>query len=380
LWRHPRVVWRRILAAWPFVLWIIAIGVVMVLYAGSGQLQGMTGIVDTTSEPIAAIETARLKAIHVTLGQRIAPGDVLVEMDTSLVDASIAQVEAEKLQAESSQTDFERRTLSTVQNFEDAIKSAQFAIQDWKRRMVRDQAELTALETEQARRDDLLEKGWMDATVAHELRPQIAQLRGEIEAYPALVTVEEERLESARRGREDLINSLQLEEGENVRDAIRRRAVSDRAVFEAMRLTAEIQRKGYTLRATRGGVVSRIFHHPGHVVPAGEPILRIVSTKPDFVIGFLPESHLQRVKEKQQVIITRRTAANNRVPGRVVSIAPEVDTLPMPSAVLANQRLRGRRVIVRLEGKHDLIPGETVRVEGTRPSFMSRLRGLFPGS
>jgi HlyD family secretion protein len=368
---------RRVLGSWPFFIWIIAIGTILVLYSGHGRLVGITGIVDTTSDPVAPIETARLISVDVMLGHRVKAGDKLAEMDTALVDAEIAQLDAQIHQFESSMNDFARRTLLMVQDFEDSIKNAQSSMQNFQGQLDHDEAELEALEAEQERRDDLAKRGLIGRTEQNELKPQIAGLSAQLKSYPALIEIERRRLHDARKGKQDLLDSLRLQEAETVQDAIARRAESDRTMLEAARGAVEWQRKAYTLYASRDGVVSRIFHHPGTVIQAGEPVLRVVSESPSMVIGMLPEEHLTKIKSGDRVSVSRQTAQHKRVWAEVLTIAPEVDRLPMRTSPIQGQSVRGRRVILQLEPGHNFIPGETVRIEGTQPSIRQRFDELL---
>ena len=377
LWRHPRVLTRRLINSWPLLVWLAAVIAVVLLYAGHGRLVGITGIVDTTSDPVAPIETARLISVHVTLGQRVKAGDKLADMDTALVDANIAQLDAQIHQFENSMNDFARRTLVMVQNFEDSIKNAQSAMQNFKGELERDAAELKALEAEQERRDVLAKDRLIGRTEQNALKPQIAGLTAQMRSYPSLIEIETRRLLDAERGKQDLLSSLHLQEGETVQEAIARRADSDRAMLEATRSTVEWQRQAYTLTASRDGVVSRIFHHPGTVIKAGEAVLRVVSETPQMVIGFLPEEHLTKIKSGDRVWVCRKNARHAKVWAEVLTIAPEVDRLPMRTSPIQGQAVRGRRLILKLAPGHNFIPGETVRIEGTQPSMSQRFDKLL---
>ncbi len=377
LWKHPRVLTRRILTSWPFFIWLAAIFIILLLYAGHGRLVGITGIVDTTSDPVAPIETARLVEIYVTLGQKVKAGDRLAQLDTGLVDSQIAQIDAQIHQFEGSMNDYGRRTLVMVQDFEDAIKSAESAIESFKGQLGSANAQLQELAIEQARRDKLAEQKLIGKTEQNMLRPQIAGLRAQLESYPRLIDIEERRLRDSQSGKRDLLASLRLRDGESVKEGIARRAESDRTMLQATRSAVEWQRKAYTLYASRDGVVSRIFHHPGTVVPEGDPVLRVVSESPDLVIGLLPEKHLTKVKAGDRVSVCRQDARHNKIWAEVLTIAPEVDRLPMRTSIIQGQAVRGRRLILKLEPGHGFIPGETVRIEGTHPSIRERMSALL---
>ncbi len=373
LWAHPHVLLRRILRSWPAFIWLLCIVGVFYLHQSAAKLSGMAAIVDTTAQPVAPLETARLATIHVVLGQRVNSGAVVASMDTSLVDAQLAQLDAEMFEAESSIGNFERSALSTIKNFEDAINSATASIADLIRRKESASAQLQQLETEQARLDQLFAKKLIDATQANASRPQIAALRNEVNSSPEQISVAEKRLKDALRGQDDLRDSLRLGKGEDIKDAISRRAEAQRKIFDANRNSATIRLRNYTLTATQDAIVSRIMHQPGDVISAGDPIMRLVAAHPTQVIGFLPEVHLAGLKEGASVYVSRPSGIVQPIAATVISIAPEVDTLPAMVSPILGQPLRGRRVIVRLDGPHDLIPGEGVRIDNPTANMITSL-------
>jgi hypothetical protein len=50
----------------------------------------------------------------------------------------------------------------------------------------------------------------------------------------------------------------------------------------------------------------------------------------------------------------------------VESIAPDVRTLPGRISPMSAQAIRGRRIVLQISGKHQLIPGETVKIKAQR--------------
>jgi len=362
----PRLRLVRLKSGWPFLVWLGAVCVLAYLFLFRTQVGTLTGVVDTVAEPVAAIETARLADIMVTIGERVKAGQILAHMDTAVVDAEIQQIDAEIQEAENSIGNFERQTLGTIRTFEDAIKDAQAAIEDLKRQTDRDTALLSQMKEQQSRYDDLFDRKLIDAAAAHALKPSIAALERELEAYPAMMAVEERRLDDSIEARRQLYNSLQLRDGEAIQGALQRRAEDQKAILEAAREARVSRRNTYTLRATRDGIVSRIFHHPGHIVPGGEPILRLIMENSRMVIGFLPEVHLTSILPNQRAYVWRHGGTGDPIPAHVVTIAPEVDNLPARMSPLSTQMLRGRRVIFEIEENHDLVPGETVQIRLAR--------------
>jgi len=379
LWKHPRVLWRRVLSSWPLLVWLIAVVAASLLYVRYGQVDTLEGIVDTTSEPVAPLETSRLRKLHVELGERVEAGKELATMDTSLIDAEYSLQEAQFLQALSSMGRFASRALDQVQAFEQDIQDAKFSLGEVKLQQKRDLAELEELQKQESDLVKLARSGG-GATIKlalYAIQPRIAALKAQTASYPELIKITETRLSDIENGFADLIDSLGIEDAADVRDAIRIRDEFDRKILSAAQENAKLRKEAYTLRATSGGTVSRIFHQPGAVITAGDPVLRVIAKHPKFVIGFLPERNLHSVTNGMCVFVSRRSDRLNRYPATVKSVAPEVDRLPIRTSPILGQTIRGRRLIVEIGDEHDFIPGESVRIEGVRASLRDHFRQLL---
>ena len=357
---------QRLLAYWPFLVWLCVIAVAIHLHYRSSRFGGMAGAVETVAEDVAPLETSRLLSINVELGQRVRPGDVVARMDTSLVDAEIAQVEAAIFEAESSIGDFQRSTLNMLRQFDDDIRDAELALRDLERREERDGAQLAELKQQQQKLEMLYEKKLIGETQVNAMRPKIVALEHEVLGYEGLREIQQRRREAAGAARKDVAASLGLgSESISLKEletAVNQMVNAQKDVLEAGKLAAAIRKQSYTLGAARDGVVSRIFENPGNVVPAGRAVLRLVGEKPSRVVGFLPEIYVTNLKTGLQARVWRQNGKGPRVPAVVASIAPEVQALPGRASPIRGQDLRGRRVILDIQGDHDFIPGETVQV------------------
>jgi HlyD family secretion protein len=119
------------------------------------------------------------------------------------------------------------------------------------------------------------------------------------------------------------------------------------------------------LKASRDGVVSRILLRPGDVVPAGTPIVRIVSPSSNRIYGFIPEPRpAYHLHVGDTALVWRRAHGDRKFRAVVTAIEPEFDPLPGRVSPIQGQPLRGRRVVVDLLEPHDLVPGETVQLSG----------------
>jgi multidrug resistance efflux pump len=370
--RHPRIWLRSLFRGWTFAVWLAAAVLAVYLASMNTQFGEIVGVIETVAGPVAPLETARLSAVHVTIGQRVKTGDIVATLDTALVDAELRVAEVEMAEARDTLSGYQRDMLQMVQKGESAILDAETAMETLKIEQARDAGELAELKQEQRRREELLAKRLISEELASQLRPSIAALEGALAAGPALIRVQERRLELATKERKDMRIWMRVDDSQEVSAAIQDKEKARGAIADAQRDLLELRRKNFTLRATRDGTVSTILHNPGDIVAAGDPVLQVIPLS-DAVAGFLPEIQLAELTVGQRVWINRMSGRGLRVGAVVESIGPEVQTLPGRISPIRGQPLRGRRVMLKLEGPHDFIPGETVKI-GAADSFRTRFQ------
>lgn len=374
MYTHPRLWKRRILRCWPLAVWLLAAALAIRLYMGTQQFGGMTGFVETVVEPIAPLETARLISVEVTVGQKVCAGDVLARMDTSMLEAQLAISEAQMLEAEGSIAGFQQNMLQMVRQFDSAIKDAKTSLEVLQGQFQRDQAELTELRKEHKRLTDLLQKRLIGESELGIIRPQLAALEQSVDAYPGMMETARERLQEATAKRTYLDALLQVEEGEGIMEAIARKTEARTKIMDSGRQKRALQKDSYVLRASRAGIVSRIFCNPGDVVPAGQVIMRVVSEEAEYVWGFLPEAHIATLQTGQDALVFRQQGNSDGIRAVVASLTPEIQALPGRVSPIRAQPLRGLRVRLKLTEPHTMIPGETVKILPPYRWFVRRSR------
>ena len=332
----------------------------------------MSGVVESVEDLVAPLETARLLKLHAVVGQRVKAGDVLVQMDTVLIDADLAVERATAAEDGGSIGGYQEDILQLVSRFEAAVQDARTALATEQQRQQGDEAELKALKVELARREALLEKRLINEEDVGDMRPQIAALESTVQAYPALIAVHEDRLKESEGQRAEINRWLQLGEGEGVSAAIVRKTQLRSRIIQASLERAESRKALYVLRAPRDGTVSQMFFAEGTVVQAGAPIVELVAeVATSRVIGFLPEPYVTRVGPGQKALVWRRSGGSGaKIAAVVQTVSPSVRGLPGRVTPIGGQALRGRRVVLELKGEHDFIPGETVRIQGDEPTLV----------
>lgn len=370
--RSYRIWLRSLFRGWTFAAWLAAAVLAIYLASTNTQFGEIAGVVETAAEPVAPLETARLVAVNVRIGQFVKAGDTVAAMDTSMVDAEVSLADAEMAEERDTISGYQRDILQMAQRSESAVSDAETALETATIQQARDTAELAELRKEQRRREDLLAKRLVGEELASELRPAIAALEQGLAASPALIKVQARRSEQAQKERNDMRIWLRIDGDRDVSAAIRDKARARMAVSESNGDLARRRRENYQLRAARDGVVSLILHAPGDVVSSGDPVLRLIS-RSHYVVGFLPEVQLAQLTIGERVIINRSAGDTAGVGAVVESIGPEVQALPGRISPIRGQTLRGRRVLLKLDDGHNFIPGETVRICDVAP-FWDRIK------
>ncbi len=383
--RHPRLIVRRFLRSWPFFVWLgVAVGTAW-LYTRSVQFGGMTGVVEAIAEDVAPLETARLQAVDVVVGQEVKAGVVVARMDTALLDARIAIDDARIAEAQGEVSGYQQDLLRLANNMDTAILDAEFELENVRIQQARDEAELAELDAELKRREKLLTQRLLNEQDVAELRPPVAALKSTVASYPSLLKVHEERLAEARRERRRLTvwlygadsAAVSSNSMDDVAHAVERWRQWQETIFAKSQERRQRQLDTYTLKAAISGVVSRINHAPGEVVPSGEPVLRIVQRTSDTIVGFLPEDYIHDVGVGDSVLVWRSNGGSRKRTATVESISPDVQGLP--GRINPMRPVRGRRVIMRMADSRGMIPGETVQVNLRESGWIDTVTNFLPG-
>jgi multidrug resistance efflux pump len=351
--RYRRPWWKSLLQYWPLVVFLCVGMLAILLYNRGGKYRVMTGTAERLVENVAPLESARIASIHVDVGDRVKAGDIIAQLDTSIVDAENAvqkeRIYRARLEAQLDQLSLERQFSVTLQDAEQELRKAAMD-------MRLTQVEHDAITKEIERLQPLLEQRVISAETmtskqAKEsiLRETLALMPDQIDALTAGVNRAKNQKSSA------------LERMREMEETVLKAADAE---GEALKLL-NIRRDGYTLRAQQDGIVAQIDQQPGDVVNAGSSIASIIIQGPLRVIGFLPENDLSAISigTEANIYPTVSSRETGVIPAKVVQVSPAVYSLPERASPIRGQTVRGRQVVLELEKEANLVPGETVSIE-----------------
>ncbi len=356
--RHPRVIWSRIKYKWPLLVWLAAIWGGGVLYRFGVQTVRIPGVVEALREEAAPVESARLVAVHVAPGDRVMPGQVLAVFDSSLAEAELA---VERLQAE--------------RQFAAAIQGIAQRRRDLRIREAGERRRLDVLDAELQRVQLLIGASVEDAARLAYLRAEREAIAQSLALYPAEMA-ELEREEAEARLRWERARQW-FEAGP---DVFTNAPPEGLEAYAAALSVFRARRENFILRARHTGVVTRVLFQPGDVVPAGTPTITLLIENRQRVTGFLSEYVTREVREGMRAFVepAHRDLFTRLTPARIVTVSPDIAWLPTRVSPIRNQTIRGRRIVVELEGPIAAVPGEAVNIYVGRPWWSEAFERYVP--
>jgi HlyD family secretion protein len=339
--RHIPTSWYRLKAAWPFFIWLAAIVAFVWLYWCGTTIGTTSGLVETVRQEISPVETAPLHNLHVKVGDRVRRGDIVAEMDASVLGPDLAILK-----------------LQTERQFEDSVARIQTEMREARMKEAEIRGEYDVLQAEVKRLEGLLEKHLVEAQSVAELKARANALARLLDVYPTtLQDLENELKETQARAREA---------NTSLGNLLVTNSVLGQAAAEGLNLLKQ-RRESYILRANRDGVISEVFHRPGDVVAAGVPIATVIEEQAALVIGFLPEVMAREAHVGMDAYLTHATIQGRAVKARVVALAPDILGLPSRINPVPSRSYRGRRIVLQPVEPNDFFPGESVNIQFDRP-------------
>ena len=284
---------RRRKRAWPLFVWLAAAVIAgLLLFDSKGQLL-IDGVVEVATESVGSHESGLIVSVPVVIGQTVRSGDVVAQLDTSLIDQ---EIEVTKESIRRRRGDTQRLYANTINRLESDRRSMVM-------RLAEDRARLEVLRQEVVRLEELVDQRLVTADILISTHARIASLDSAVALTPSLMKEIDSAIEENRGQIEELLSEENLN-----------------ADYTANLSFLAERRDARSLRAQHDGVISAIPHPPGEVVRVGIPVIHILIDRPPKILGFLHERDQRGGKR----VLTRAVAARNdeRVEGRVVQLLP----------------------------------------------------------
>ena len=332
------------------------------LYLRSTQYGIITGTVQAVHHDAAPLQLARVNQVFVQIGSHVTNGQIVAQMDTTLVETQLAEAKAALAAAENTMAGYQGQMLSLMQTVEDEISKARSVLAVLTNQLESDTAKLAQLKSIQTEREKQFKSNLITQQLADELRPEIAYLDKQVAAYPAQIALNQRILDSHCKQQADLQHALRLGPQDDILKALTDKAAQETKILQVVVEMRQREKETYTLRAEADGVVADILVFPGVVAKAGESVVNIVS-RSDLIIGYLPEFRLGRLKIGDEGLAFRLGQPSVKV--KLVDIVPEVNPMPVqlsPISAPLGATMRSQRIVFRMGASTDITPGEKVQI------------------
>lgn len=364
------------------VLTIVGIGAVIVWYApsqvvtASSSTLTFSGVLEGEQIAIVPEIGGRVADLRVKEGDVVNAGDVLVQLDTALIDAQLLQAQAAVAAANAdlaqalagARQEEIAAAQGAVEQTMGARDGAQQTIRDMRALRTNPQT-LNAQITEARGRSALAEaqigQAQANADLARVERDRYGEASVEYRTadgeYRAALA-ELDAANAARNGAENTLKKLlgmkarpiqlnaqvnaaqaqlaqaeaQLAQAQAALDAFKAGASAEQIAMvragvkqaEAALALLQIQRSKLSLRAPIGGVITKRAVNLGETASVGAPLLTLANLDTVKLTVYLPASQLARVALEQRVRVRLDAYPDRSFEGRVVFVSPRAEFTP----------------------------------------------------
>ena len=366
------VFWLR---RWVYLFWLLLFPVAWLLQPESLVENSLLGVVSAESETVGPIETVRIRKINVSVGQQVAIGDTLVEVEGFAEAQEVNDQLTYRLRSLEFKLGMDRDAQEKqvfAFRLQSALDDSRVSLEETRLNQKRDQATHDSLKTEMDRLQPLVEKRLISELELIRIRPELKALEQTLACYPALLKAQQERYELSQKAWDGWAAQAVLQSSNMQWTAEQRKTLQG---LEQHVTAADKGQVAY-LKAKSKGIVSRIQYKPGDVVSAGVPVLRIMRPDQTEVTGLLRPHQVALIHEGLRLtVVAPFREIPRRYHARVVRLEPELLDLMDPFSTPSSVRYptRGRRFYLAIEdATPDLIPGESVLLNLPPLTFRER--------
>jgi HlyD family secretion protein len=260
---------------------------------GGGELLAANGTIEATEVEVSSKLPGRIAELLVKEGDTVQAGQVVARLDTSEIEAEVAQQQATLARAEAqlkellagSRAEEIQEARANLQQAEDNLKLAK---DDWDRF------------------DNLFKEGAVSAQ-------ERDRAKNKVEVAASQVKAARERYQMIRIGpRPEVIEAARHER--------------DRA--KAALGTAQVRLRDSTILAPLAGIVMTKRAEQGEIVNPGFPIVVLIDPDDLWLRVYIPESEIGLVKLGQLASIAVDSFPKRKFEGKVTEISPKAEFTP----------------------------------------------------
>lgn len=372
---QPRL--RRIL---PWALWGLAAIIGLPMAISQAGIGSSPAIVEPHVALLSSMRTdhrLHISKIFVQPGQRVKAGEVLVQMDTTELDADLAIAQAKLAYVEILAGWKQIRMLDDrTRTSHELSTTAERAAIDVARIIAeaeRDRSELAQLETNLDLEQKLVSDQLAGADRLKAMKLQKAALAKKVQEYRAAVNQARKSASgSTKRLGEWRQDKKGAKDPETTSTTTQTLQSDVRAAAGALQ-RQEIDRLDrlrayYQIRAPFDGRVGDILAHVGELsADPASPVITVVQEQSQTAIAYLRQDGARKIHLGDLVKLVPRDLSGPPLKGRVTALAPSMTEMPVRFRRMPNLVEFGRNVYVALDAPVDL-PGQAYDAVFNRPS------------
>ncbi|MFO8029913.1 MAG: hypothetical protein R6U28_08635 [Cyclonatronaceae bacterium] len=345
----PSLRWREIrVRLFPFLIFVLVAGLVVWLWKDRVEATNMIGHVVGKQALVGSTQSGSVADLTVSPFDSVQAGDAiarLVTTDPKVMEAELAVVLAEIELERLSRDPF----VGQERNLLD-YESMQVDLMENRARLG-----MARIRKQQARREfDRLKSMYERGLAAEELferaRSEYLALQEEVEVIEELVEGLQTRLD-----RFDL-------------DAIAERWDDQDPLAAALKVhqrtieRIEAEMMPVVLRAPITGQVAEVYKVNGEYVDQGDSIIRIYSSRPDYIVGYVRHPLFVEPEPGMQVLVRKQGRERREAVMEIATVGVQMETVEQFTSLFPNQPFEttGLPVRVRLNEELNLRPGEVV--------------------
>jgi multidrug resistance efflux pump len=342
----------------PWVVWLATMTAIFVLYSDVNDRGRVLGFAYGIEYKVAAPAQGRIKSVAVEIGQTVKRGDVIAILDGSNINAQIREAEALKRKVaatiDATSEEVRQRSARTARTLDVSIEENEVNLEQAQANHRIKRTELKALGIQLKRLRGLVRQKLAPARNLPELEIQHAALKSQVATAATTTELLKKRLQSARARRATLaVDPVEVAIGP-LKEEIR--------ILETRLAHLRYQKGNLVLRAPAAGQVYRIIQRPGDVAAAGQTIVRLIGSKSDRVVACVSEYEALSVQVGAKATLFRRDTSGQTLSGRVMSMGPIVDEVPVRCRRDPRLPAWGRDVVIVLDDQRALVPGQAFYV------------------
>lgn len=302
---------RKVKVVGLFLVGLVAVGFGMKRRAADDGALELAGTIEARSIRVGSLVGGRIAAVDATEGDVVEAGQLLVKLESDMLDAQLREQEAR------------------IAELRERLAVVRLGPRD--EEIARLRAEHTQAEADRRRMESLAREGIVGR-----------------QQYDAAATVATSRLELLR----------ERESGSRPEDI----RASEAAVAQAEERLSYLQRQREEtlVKAPRAGALLVLDVRPGDLVAANQPIAEILEEDQTWVRLYVPETKLGLVHVGQKVQLTVDSFPDRRFPGRVTAVSERAEYTPRNVQTLEQRVDQVFRVDVKVEGASELKAGMAV--------------------